>query len=61
MSNANHNAFMIANAIVLARETVLKVLGGDVASTIDGIAATPNAVTSLVASVINRDMQGKVK
>lgn len=61
MSNANHNAFMIANAIVLARETVLKVLGGDVAQSIDGVAATPNTVTSLVASTINREIQGMSK
>lgn len=61
MSNANHNAFMVANAIVLARETVLKVLGGDVASTLDGLPATPNAVTSLVSSVVNREVQGKLK
>lgn len=61
MSHANHNAFMVANATVLARETVLKVLGGDLATTVDGVAVTPNTVTSLVSSVINREVQGKVK
>lgn len=58
-NNANHNTLVLANAIALASESVLKVLGGDVSDNINGETATPDTVTSLVASIINSDVQGK--